>query len=647
MSDSGFPQVPSQGRVAPQNVESKKAEPNVRLKRVPDELRTQRTPQRLRGEVVRAERQPSGEVRVTIRTQRGDIEVQIPKEQAQTQPQPRPGQQVEIEIRPAPTPDQPPQQAVLTIAPERPAPVRVDKTPVNVEVQDRPVQSQSAVTLAQGTTLQLEPVVFQDPQSVLSQAPADVLPALVTSEAFVQTLPQLPIEQILQQPALQALAPPASAQIVTEFTVLTNLQPVLPTAPLLTQTPAAPPTQQASAQPQAQVLIQIQNPAQGQTPPVITQASLTPVLESISNQIPAQPILTSQQKNALSTDHSLTKSVAFDAVNPPQITLADFIPTAGEQKNLTLVLPDIQGEKLIIQNQRAETFLAVVTGATQKNEAIITILPPPFDAAEQLPQQFFKVQLPQTDLVPGTRLELTPQSISVNAAALPVAPLPLAGLITPQGWPLLDDIQQALVQASPQVAQAMSTLSPSPANPAQMASGILFFVAALRSGDLSQWLGDRAMDILRKDTRLMNRIGQESAGLNRVSGETMGQDWRAMSLPLFWDNEFQKIALYYKQDQSSSDNQDQDKGKNTRFVFDLNLSEMGKVQLDALFKGERLDVILRTEQPFSQAMQAEMRQIYATALRETQVTGELSFQSSPEQWVTIQAQAAESLGVSA
>ena len=62
---------------------------------------------------------------------------------------------------------------------------------------------------------------------------------------------------------------------------------------------------------------------------------------------------------------------------------------------------------------------------------------------------------------------------------------------------------------------------------------------------------------------------------------------------------------------------------------------MGKVQIDGLFRPARLDVIVRTQSPFSQSMTQDMRATYARALRETGVTGELSFQNQPGQWVTI------------
>ena len=126
-----------------------------------------------------------------------------------------------------------------------------------------------------------------------------------------------------------------------------------------------------------------------------------------------------------------------------------------------------------------------------------------------------------------------------------------------------------------------------------------------------------------------------------------------MNIPLFWEGDIQKIALHYRHDSGhSQDESDQSGNKGTRFIFDLNLDAMGKVQLDGFFRpvsenGPRLDIILRTEERFSAAMQAEMRRVYMDAIKPSQVGGELSFQDGIDAWVMIDAADARELGVNA
>jgi hypothetical protein len=201
---------------------------------------------------------------------------------------------------------------------------------------------------------------------------------------------------------------------------------------------------------------------------------------------------------------------------------------------------------------------------------------------------------------------------------------------------MMQDLANTLMSVAPRSAHALASMTPSPANPAQLGPTALFFIAAVRGGDLTQWMGDKALDALRKAGRgaLLTRIGQEGTNLARLANEPVTQDWKAMSLPLQWDGEYQKIVLYYKRDDSNSD-PDKQGGKQTRFIFDLALDRMGLVQLDGLFRGSRLDLIVRTQTHFTEAMQMEMRRMYTGALAQTQITGDLSFQNQIEQWVKI------------
>jgi hypothetical protein len=253
---------------------------------------------------------------------------------------------------------------------------------------------------------------------------------------------------------------------------------------------------------------------------------------------------------------------------------------------------------------------------------------------------------------PGTQIILSTADSAGGANALSPAPasalphipahlssLPaLATLMLGTGsWDVMNDIQRVLAQAAPQAAQAMQALSPSPANPAQLMPAALFFLAAMRGGDLSQWLGEKAQDILVKSGKgeRMSRLSNEGNALNRMFGEMSGNEWRSMALPFYYDGAYQKAMLHMRQDGQNGED-GKASGKSVRFIFDLAYDRIGDVQLDGLFHGGgRLDLILRTETPFSQIMQAEMRRLYAGAIEQANVVGELSFQNSLQQWVKV------------
>lgn len=238
---------------------------------------------------------------------------------------------------------------------------------------------------------------------------------------------------------------------------------------------------------------------------------------------------------------------------------------------------------------------------------------------------------------------LTPPPITPELAL--TTPPPILGLPA-LSWPALDEIHLNLNNTAPEAAKALNAILPSAQNPVQLGNATLFFIAALRSGDFQSWLGDRATDTLKKIGKpfLLDRLGQDMDSIRNAENASSAS-WKSLSLPLTYQNEIHRIMLHYKKEQQDKEDHNKNNQGQTRFVMDLRLSNMGKVQLDALFqpRQKRMDLILRAEQIFSRAMQMEMRSIYASALEETAYTGELTFQGDPAKWVSISGTAQRTL----
>jgi hypothetical protein len=416
-------------------------------------------------------------------------------------------------------------------------------------------------------------------------------------------------------------------------------------APIFTQKTEALPTLLKNFLPEslnkltAQVMQKI---AFGSLQPSIQIPSVqTPVTQGVPVQPPA-PLQTPLPVFNVTVEGNIIPAIQIT----PQGYDAQKIANQSEQiKNA------LKPENIILENQKAGTITGVVTNITQGKLPVISVL------TAQGGEHFFALQFPTTQIAVGTHIQITPQSVQTPnptaQAQMLSTLLPLPLQLAPQPWPLMEEIYQTLAQTSPQVAQAFANTVPSTANPAQMSPAILFFVAAVRGGDLTQWLSDKTIDVLKGTGKnsLLSRLTQEVAGLNRIATEPFSQEWRAINLPMFAQGEMQKLALYYRHEHEGENEEGVKSLKSTRFVFDMKLNVMGSVQVDGLFRpvsesGKRLDVVVRTEQFFSQATQAEMRRVYARALRDTEVTGELSFQNRPETWVILNAENKSALSMS-
>ncbi len=686
----------------------------ARLVSVPDEVRAEtreaRALVRVRGEVVRAR----GDGSVRIQSERGTIDVQVSGDQ----PPPKVGQRVEVDIpvsRPAPqqsqstpppavegsarppeltqTPPRPtntapqsappklPETVILRVLPQgqpAAAPSRATATPIEVQIQPAPpnglmppVQPAALAPPAnglppEGSYVRLTPLppdiasalpVPQPLQIIVSSLIESVTARAVTiaQESVTALNPPLPnAEPITTSPAKPTITPP----------ILSPLQPavakiVAPALPIL-ETPSA---GAASALP-PQILVDA--PPKLDAPALLPGASAKPLVLST---LPSAQVLTAAPQNLIKPADTLpAPAVITGTLDKATLPPAQFFNGEGQFQppNFESPAPDrihTKPESLILNNQKAGNISGVVTNITPAtvspaSQPVISVYFPQTQsiALFTLPPSVESVSI-------GTQIQITPSSVfsssaaSTLTAATPLSSVPLPIALAPMlHWPVMEDIAETLAHIAPQTAQAMMNVTPSPANPAQMGPAMMFFVAALRGGDLGQWLGDKAQDLLRSagKTGALSKLSQEGSFLNRAAREPSSQEWRSMNLPMAWGADIQKIALHYRHEREASEDEDHKGIKSTRFVFDLALENMGKVQVDGLFHpaggrsdSGRLDVALRTEDHFSEATRAEMRRVYARALRDTDITGELSFQGKAAQWVTIQADDKDAMGVNA
>ncbi len=694
MTNSGFPQFPANPHPAGQAIPPKETkardEPRyVRLIKIPDDLKEVRTATKLRGVVVRQNRDGS----VTIKTPRGEVDVKPP----QDQPPPQRGENVEIEIKPG----RPPAEATIqrtqappahskseTSSPETQPSTspRVTNTPVNIDVgQARHVRAETITLQTPPTTTM--PQTLPEPGAMVQLQPiaAKEALALISQKIQTQSLIQTTATQIIQSTVIsaQSIASNITPEIANSALRLSSQTPPapLPNISVIMQS-----TPSALAVPILQTAITIDHSAQESLP---TQINLTtakaknPVLDffkftdfssakntaqnlSLASTLPDSGFLKTNLPRILSEasllayipnseslpvkplQSALPFTVRINSIDGAKITLTPLLQ-AGEKNDLPSMaelknLKTTSEEKPLIDQKRPESLQAIITGSTLKNLPILRIFLPQSNSI-----QYFSLQSPASEIIPGTQIQITPLPASENIAVQPSnIPSSLSAFLTPGAWPVFQDIYQTLAATNPTLAQMLSNITPNANAPAQFTPAALFFIAAMRSGDIGSWLGDKISDTLRRNERsgLLSRLTQDSSILSRLSAEPISQEWRALSLPLFWQGEMQKMALFYR-NEDNKDEADQAKQRQTRFIFNLNLSHMGAVQLDGLLREKRLDLILRTESTFSQTMRAEMRQLYTRALGQTDITGELSFQNEPEQWVNINVEENKNIGVSA
>jgi hypothetical protein len=628
----------------------------VQIKSLPDALQTVPRPVRLEGEVVR--RNEDGSTR--IRTAEGDIDVNIRGKQ------PQPGMKLEVDV-PA---GSPPKTATV-----RPVPPQAQQPPA-----PPPLPEDAPAPQIPQPPVQTKPAQGQPPPTTPQPAPQNSLPSQPSTLPQTGTLPpqQAPRAPVFDTPE-DILKIPSQNQPLPH-SLSPEQSPLAPgqTVRLAPLTPA-----------QAQLFIQ---QGQEKAPDVLkTDISLKPFQATLSLN-PAQISSASAAILSDAPDMSLIKNLL--GLKPPlQFLPAKIQPqTSINPKNLSLLplpasLPKLDGIKQFLTDFFSKSSPVAVTNSSQRTTAFLTqadleileILPP--QAQVTVPQSnglaskispadissFFQPMAGQKTIT-ATVMGFTPQNFPIVAMEKPdgtfsqnlvlqspaqnisvgsriifsVLPnvqtqtVPPAPLMQPYPlWPALDDIYQTLLQAAPELAQAMARTVPSPASPGQMGAAALLFVAAARSGNLDGWLGESKMEALQKIGKggFLSRLNQDAGNILRANADAPSGEWRSYPLPLLWQNEIARVMLHIKHDPPQSGKEEQE--GSTRFVMDLDLTRMGEVQLDGLLRGKRLDLIVRTQLPVSLSMQDALRKAYADALQDTDIYGDIAFQGDFKGWMQV------------
>ena len=264
-----------------------------------------------------------------------------------------------------------------------------------------------------------------------------------------------------------------------------------------------------------------------------------------------------------------------------------------------------------------QTLTGIVTGTTLAGQATI-----------QTPAG--QISIPMANVPPigsSITFEITGQPVPPSVLnTTPTTALDIYALS--REWPALKEALQVLQESQPGIAQQLINMV-IPRLDIQLAANILFFLAGLRGGDIRSWLGEDAMRAL-EDSRpdVARQLRTEFGQLARVTEDSSSNDWRHMLIPLNTGDAIEPIHMFMRQ-RKKKDGDDGD--TETRFVIDVGLSQLGRIQLDGLIgeRNKRLDLIVRSHNPLPGSMQNDIRTIYISAGEITGMTGGLSFQAAP------------------
>jgi len=125
-----------------------------------------------------------------------------------------------------------------------------------------------------------------------------------------------------------------------------------------------------------------------------------------------------------------------------------------------------------------------------------------------------------------------------------------------RSWPEAEEAVKTLSETHPTVAQHLiNSLIPRPG--ASLSSQILFFIAALRGGDIRGWVGDapiRALQRLRPE--LATKLRDDFGTIAKLSDDSSISEWRAYPVPLLNGAEIDLIQFFVRRNLEEDENEE-------------------------------------------------------------------------------------------
>lgn len=430
-------------------------------------------------------------------------------------------------------------------------------------------------------------------------------------------LPPLPVSlnAVPESPQLASLLPtrPAPGQTTTTNTPASAATPAQPTTSPIQQQPVS----AAPALPQRADAIPTSTPAPNSVPQV------TP---PTNTQQPAQPQTTAAP---LPTDKPTAEH--------SQLT-SGLIANYG--KLGAGVAPNYTPPTSPTQPAQSATPLAALTSASPPTTYPLTadVIGHEADGANILHTPFATLKLYTTQPLP------TGTSLTVQAAMDDIAP-PLTQAISPelllatstgQSFESLDEVmaflQHTNTEIAREVAQRLPTLNHT------LTSGLLFFMSAIKGGNVEDLIGKRALRLMELSAPdLLAKLRKDIGQLQTNMIDSPLPHWSSVPLPLMFGQELVQARIYFSKDPESEESQQGKNQRGQRFVLDVGMSQLGPMQLDGFVRSQEkiksFDLIVRSAQALTDDVSQGISTIFYNSMEVTGMHGQVIFQSGSQHFV--------------
>jgi len=213
----------------------------------------------------------------------------------------------------------------------------------------------------------------------------------------------------------------------------------------------------------------------------------------------------------------------------------------------------------------------------------------------------------------------------------PPAPAPLAPGLGTGGWPALSEALELLTRSDLRTAEVL--LQAIPQSGPRLAAALAQFAVAIRQGESRLPGGESTQRGLDKIGRhdLAERLRGDLKSLSEEAVRPKGAtgEWQTLTMPFLNGAQIDPIRLHVQTPQQDEENRRGGSGGEKRFILDVEMSRLGRIQFDGLVlrESKRFDLIVRTRQPLDSVICRDIAGIFAECAQLTGIKGGVSFQA--------------------
>ncbi|HBO58495.1 MAG TPA: hypothetical protein DD624_01100 [Alphaproteobacteria bacterium] len=487
-------------------------------------------------------------------------------------------------------------------------PLIAEKMPLTVKVMPPETKGTAALKLIFKT----EPKPVSKPAEPIEQAVVRApFTPLKTEAAVMRTIPEQITALFPDLTSVQAPDIPAGTRLEIEIAPEQNAVPAFakqhaPAASSAILTPAAPLPRKAESETVKIIELPKDAPAaqpfSAPTKPAFPMPAPLPV-ETVAEPLPPAPQTVAAYETADEISPAvLEKNVFFAKTKTVSVHLdpADAKPAAAPAKQLS---PQPSAAPKSTVSLKPQTVLKAV---------VVNPFP---DAKSVLLTEAGVIVPTETVALPP----LTPVAVKIVDVIPPSVEQPAEKTV----WTVLSEAAETLSKTDAAAFENFKSVLPSisPKLPALMLS---YVKAAAKNVPLETWLGEQNVDAIRKTDGgeiLLKRLEREFTP--KKAADRQETPWKGFDIPFLTGTAVEPVSLYLQRPPEDLDRRAsmQKAGGGVRFVVDLTLSRLGRIQLEGLAhrQNRTFSLVIRTQNALPDGAEARIKSLF------TQTLGALSY----------------------